>query len=99
MKITKRSLNLLIINILILPLLGNVPSIESLNLEIASKSILIFLPMLFFGSFVYDFIKNKLFKDKKSFNILFILCLSFIIILIISLVFSINIDLRVLQTY
>ena len=90
MKISNRSLYLLILNIVICPLLGNNSFLGFGNIETFCKLLLFLLPGLYFLSFIIDIFKNKEFKFKiDSLTIsVFLLILS----LFISLLFGIQIN-------
>lgn len=93
MPISKLSLILLILNIVICPLLGNTNLINISSLEVINKFLLFLLPALYFISFIYDLYKNK-FKGLK-FDILTILLILSLFSLIISACFGINYNFNV----
>lgn len=93
MKISKRSLILLILNIIICPLLGNTNLINLNGLEIINKLCLFLLPALYFLSFIYDLYQNK-FKVLKL-NLLTVFILLLIISLIVSIICGINLNFNV----
>lgn len=93
MKISKKTLNLLVMNIMIVPLLGNLSFFKIYNLELLPRILLLVMPALYFLGFFYDFILNKYYKKKGVFlNPLIISLAFFLLLLIISLFSSINID-------
>ena len=97
MKITKRSLILLMLNIIICPLLGNTNLININGLEIINKLLLFSLPAIYFISFIYDLYKNK-FKNLKL-DLLTILIIILVISLILSIIFGININFNVFTNF
>jgi len=89
MKITKRSLTLLLLSIIIPPLLGKY---NLFGIELINKLIYYGLPIIYFISFLIDTIKSKSFKSIFKFNILSIPIIIFILSLTISIIFGININ-------
>ena len=97
MKITKRSLILLMLNIIICPLLGNTNLININGLETINKLLLFSLPAIYFISFIYDLYKNK-FKYLKL-DSLTILIILLVISLLVSIIFGININFNVFTNF
>ena len=87
MKLTKTNIILLIINLTILPLLGNKDLINILHIELLSNILNYILPSLLVINLIHTIIKNKY---KFKLDIKTILLLIFIISLLISLIFSIT---------
>ena len=97
MKITSRSLTLLIINIVVCPLLGNTTLFNTNFHNPINKFLLFLLPCLYFISFIIDLCKLK--KTKSRFDILTILLFLLIITLSISLFLGISFDFNSLTNF
>lgn len=96
MKISKRSLILLVLSIIIPPLLGKY---NLFGLALLNKLILFGLPALYFLSFIIDIIKNKAYKEVFKIRNLTILIIFFIISLTLSIIFGINFNFNVITNY
>src|SRR5690554_1410667 len=87
MKISKRSLILLCLVIIIIPLIDNNHLFQLLRFRNINKLISFVVPAIYFLSFFYDIIKNKFIP---SINPMLILLSVNFIVLLISFVFSIS---------
>lgn len=94
MSISKRSLILLMVNIILPPLLGN-NNLFGLNIEMINKFILFLIPILYFGSFFYDCWKYKKIKIDLLFVFLALTALS----MIISIIFAINFNFNLVTNF
>lgn len=90
MNISKRSLILLILNMVLPPLLGNEYIFNLVGVNKLDKLIYFSIPLFYFLSFLIDAIKSKDFKFKV--DILTILSALFIVALGLSILFGINIS-------
>lgn len=97
MKISKRSLILLIIIIIVSPLLGNTTLFNIESLDKVNKFFLFLLPCLYFISFIWDMYKIKKFKIKIDFLTILIFLLIFA--LTISLMLGISFDFNSLTNF
>lgn len=86
MKLSKLNLVLLILNIILLPLLGNTDLNEVLHIGILVNILNFGLPLLLIIGLITDLIKNKV---KFKFDINFILGIIFLVSLLVSLLFAI----------
>lgn len=89
MNISKRTLILLILNMILPALLGNEYIFSVIGISKLDKLIYFLVPALYFGSFLLDAFKSKEFKFKI--DILTVLLFSLIVAVGLSIIFGINI--------